>query len=108
MAKKETLQDIAIAQRNKLLASNTYDNADPSDNYTAKHTRALSDNLTPVQGKGTGIFLDTNNGGGSIDIYGNPAYAGSGRLPQLSANEFDAENTYKAPDTSKNTGQVTL
>ena len=108
MAKQSKLETIAISQRDKLIASNTYDNADPSENYSSKHTRALSDNLTPVQGKGTGIFLDTNNGGGSIDIHGNPAFAGSGRLQQMSANDFDKENPYQAPDTSKNSGQVTL
>ena len=50
-----------------------------TDNYSVLHTRALSDTTTPVYGKGTGVFLDTTNGGGEYDINGNPSILGSGR-----------------------------
>lgn len=104
--KQTKLEEVAISQRASLTTKNVYNSSDPSKNYTAKHTRALSDDETPIQGKGTGVFLDTNNGGGSYDIYGNPAIPGSGRKAGMSSNKYDGENTYKAPDMSKNSGQV--
>ncbi len=100
--KQSKLEKIAIDQRQSQLTKNTYTDADPSKNYTGKHTRALSDDETPVNGKGTGVFMDTNNGGSSVDIYGNMQFAGSGRKAALASNKFDPENTYKQPDTSKN------
>ncbi len=106
------LEQAAIAARNALVASNTYDNASASNNYTATHTRALHDSLTPVEGKGTGVFLDTYNGGGDIDINGNPADAGSGRLAAYANNGatwgYTPSTNYTAPDTSGNVGQVIL
>ena len=80
------LEEAAIAARNTLIAINGYDNVADANNYTATHTKALSDQNTPVKGKGTGVFLDTYNGGGSIDVYGNPTYGGSGRLPAIANN----------------------
>jgi hypothetical protein len=105
MAEKQSkLEEIAIQQRASLVTKNTFNNADSSNNYNSKHTRALSDDETPVQGKGTGVFMDTGNGGGTYDINGNPMYPGSGRKPALASNKFDPDNTYKTPDTSKNGG----
>jgi len=57
MATQSKLEQLAIAVRDGLVTRNTYNNADDANNYTDTHTRALSDQLTPVQGKGTGIFL---------------------------------------------------
>ena len=71
-------------------------------------TRALSDAETPVAGKGTGVFLDTYNGGGSLDINGNPAAAGSGRLQNVATNQYNGNNTYQHPDTSGNVGQFSF
>ena len=106
------LEQIAIAQRNALIASNNYDNANPSNNYSATHTRALSDQATPIYGKGTGIFLDTYNGGGDVDINGNPVYGGSGRLAAFANNGstwgYTPSSNYTAPDTTGNVGQVVL
>ena len=106
------LEQIAIAQRNVLIASNNYDNANPSNNYSATHTRALSDQATPIYGKGTGIFLDTYNGGGDVDINGNPVYGGSGRLAAFANNGstwgYTPSSNYTAPDTTGNVGQVVL
>lgn len=106
MATQSKLEEIAIAQRNILVAINPFDNADPSQNYTAVHTKALSDNITPVQGKGTGIFMDTTNGGGSLDINGAAQFPGSGRLAEIAANQFQPTTPYQHPDTSANIGQV--
>ena len=104
------LETAATAARNGLIAINGYNNADDANNYTATHTRALSDQLTPINGKGTGIFLDTYNGGGDLDINGNPTYAGSGRLSAIANNTskwgYGPDSYYTHPDTSANTGQV--
>lgn len=104
MAEQSKLEQIALEQRKTLMSKNTYNNAAPDENYSVKHTRALSDDITPINGKGTGIFLDTNNGGGSQDIYGNPTFIGSGRNAQLASNKYNKDNEYKTPDTSKNNG----
>jgi hypothetical protein len=104
------LEQAAIATRESLIAKNTYNSVDDANNYTSKHTRALSDELTPVAGKGTGIFLDTYNGGGDLDINGNPNAAGSGRLAAFANNTskwgYGPDNYYEHPDTSGNVGQV--
>jgi len=106
------LEQAAIANRERLIAKNNYNNEDDANNYTAKHTRALSDNRTPIYGKGTGIFLDTYNGGGDYDVNGNPAIAGSGRLAAFANNSstwgYGPTKYYTAPDTSQNKGQVTI
>lgn len=106
------LEQAAIAARNTLIAINNYDNADAANNYTATHTRALSDQLTPVNGKGTGVFLDTYNGGGSLDVYGSPSAAGSGRIAAIANNlstwGYGPQAYYQHPDTSGNVGQVTF
>tara|TARA_R110000772_G_scaffold267377_2_gene391239 strand:+ start:193 stop:525 length:333 start_codon:yes stop_codon:yes gene_type:complete len=104
------LETAATAARNGLIAINNYNGADDANNYTATHTRALSDQLTPINGKGTGIFLDTYNGGSDLDINGNPTYAGSGRLSAIAYNAskwgYSPDSYYSHPDTSANTGQV--
>jgi len=106
------LEQAAIATRTVLIAINNYDNVADANNYTATHTKALSDEQTPVKGKGTGVFLDTYNGGGSLDIYGNPAAAGSGRLAAIANNTstwgYGPTSYYQHPDTGGNVGQVTF
>jgi hypothetical protein len=106
------LEQAAIATRTVLIAINNYDNVADANNYTATHTKALSDEQTPVKGKGTGVFLDTYNGGGSLDIYGNPAAAGSGRLAAIANNTstwgYGPTSYYQHPDTGGNIGQVTF
>ena len=85
------LELIGINERSGLITPNLYkqDWTVPSslvDNYSVLHTRALSDTTTPIYGKGTGIFLDTDNGGGEYDINGNINYIGSGRLNAIVIN----------------------
>jgi hypothetical protein len=59
----------------------------PATPYSVTNTRALSDSTTPVYGKGTGLFLDTDNGGGEYDINGNQTnFPGSGRAPLMNYN----------------------
>lgn len=114
---QSALEVAAINQRNILLPKNYYNNASKANNYSAQHTRALADQTTPYQGKGTGVFLDiyNYNGGSAWDIYGNQGTAiGSGRIPAFALNrstwgyDFVPTNWYKQPDTSKNIGQVII
>lgn len=106
------LEQAAIATRDSLIARNNYNNADDSNNYSATHTRALADQTTPVYGKGTGVFLDTYNGGGDLDVNGNPTYGGSGRLAAFANNTstwgYGPNSYYQHPDTSGNVGQVSF
>ena len=113
------LEVAAIAARNTLIPKNTYNNAAPSNGYSATHTRALSDNVTPVYGKGSGNYLDVENYngvGGDLDINGNPSFAGSGRNPSFATNGSTwgygptglAMQNYTHPDTSANIGQVII
>lgn len=106
------LEEAAIATRINLITFNNYNNESDSNNYSATHTRAISDDTTPVAGKGTGIFLDTYNGGGSLDIYGVPNQSGSGRLAAIARNGatwgYTPDSYYVKPDTSNNIGQVTF
>ena len=108
------LEAAAITQRNILMAISTYNNAAAANNYTATHTRAVSDTSTPIYGKGSGQFLDIDNYGGvggDWDINGNQGNSvGSGRNPAFANNfatwGYDLSHNYQYPNTSLNTGQV--
>jgi hypothetical protein len=113
------LEAAAIAARASLLTNNTYNNAAVANEYSATHTRALSDTITPVYGKGSQGFLDIDNYGGvggSIDINGNANYIGSGRNPEMSLNNSTwgygpnglSMTPYTTPNTSLNVGQVVI
>jgi len=108
------LEQVAIQQRNVLIPINTYNDTAAANNYTATHTRALSDTITPEAGRGTNNYLDTSNynAGTQTDIAGNPAEAGSGRLAAFANNAstwgYTPDSTYQAPDTSLNVGQVVI
>ncbi len=114
------LEVYAIQARNTLIPKNLYNNADDANRYGAKHTRALSDQTTPIYGKGSGVFLDITNYagvGGDWDINGNAAFSmGSGRGPMFALNNSTwgygptqmGLQEYQHPDTSLNVGQVTI
>ena len=86
------LEIIGINERSGLVTPNLYKQNwttpnNTTDNYSVLHTRALSDTTTPIYGKGTGLFLDTSNGGGEYDINGyQTQYPGSGRLNAIGIN----------------------
>ncbi len=112
---QSALEQAAIAQRNILLPINTYNNASQANEYSATHTRALADSLTPHYGKGTGQFLDIYNysAGADWDIFGNQANAiGSGRNPAFANNYstwgYDNTHSYQRPNMSLNVGQVII
>lgn len=112
---QSALEIAAIAQRNFLIPANTYNNAASANEYSATHTRALADNLTPHYGKSTGQFLDiyNYNAGADWDIFGNQANSiGSGRNPAFASNYgtwgYDNNHSYQRPDPSRNIGQVVI
>ena len=112
---QSALEVAAIRQRSILIPINTYNNSALANEYSATHTRALSDTLTPHYGKGTGNYLDIHNynAGSDWDVFGNPSIAlGSGRNPAFGLNYttwgYDNKNDYKHPNTSKNIGQVII
>jgi len=114
------LEAAAIAARNTLIPINTYNNYASSNEYTATHTRAVSDQTTPIYGKGSGQFLDIDNYagvGGSLDINGNQnLYIGSGRVPAFAMNggmwgygpQGLGMQNYTSPNTALNIGQVVI
>jgi hypothetical protein len=101
MAERSKLDLLATEFREILLAKNAFNDADPSNNYSVNHTKALSDSETPIKGKGTGVYLDTYNGGGDLDINGNPEFPGSGRNAALAMNKgkwgYGPDSPYQAP-----------
>ena len=115
MATQSKLELAAIAQRNLLIPKNFYNGSDNNNQYNPTHTRAKADSLTPVNGKGTGGYLDINNynAGGEYDKNGNQAVAvGSGRKYALANNMstwgYGPTKVYEHPDTSLNIGQVII
>lgn len=93
------LEQLAIIQRDSITNPNLYklnwkEPLNVSNNYSVVHTRAISDTKTPIHGKGTGIFLDTENGGGEYDINGNPNHVGSGRVNALNINTYNKLSFY--------------
>ena len=55
------LEAAALIARTPLLPGNTYNNASNANEYSATHTRALSDTTTPIYGKCSGGFLAITN-----------------------------------------------
>jgi len=99
---KSKLDELATEYRKKNIVKNDYNGEDDANNYSSTHTKAMSDQQTPVKGKGTGVYMDTYNGGGDMDINGNPIYAGSGRLAAIANNTskwgYGPTSPYTAPD----------
>tara|TARA_R110000796_G_scaffold63162_2_gene145628 strand:+ start:3582 stop:3911 length:330 start_codon:yes stop_codon:yes gene_type:complete len=108
MSHQSKLEEVALAQRQNLLTSNTYNGFDVNNGYSATHSRAMSDDETPIHGKGTGVNFDTYNGGSSVDIHGDPSIPGSGRIQNGLKNEYNVNNAYHTPDMSGNLGQVVI
>ena len=78
------LELIAEKLRQEVISRNTY-NGDKS--YSSVNKNALSDG--DESGKGTGIFLDTINGGSSIDIVE--------RKNEIKVNEYQPNKPYTTP-----------
>ena len=92
------LEEIAEDQRNRLLTENIYQDK-LGKIYGATHPNATQeqggiDDRNNIKGKGTGEYLDTSKGGGSLDIFGRPDVQGSGRNNLLLLNKYNADNPY--------------
>ena len=71
-------------QRKRLIPKNDYK---PTNAYSATNKDAISDG--DEQGKGTGVFLDTANGGSSIDVLE--------RINEIKINENQKNKPYTTP-----------
>lgn len=71
-------------QRNRLFPKNDYKAVNP---YSSTNKNAISDG--DEFGKGTGIFLDTANGGSSIDTIE--------RINEIKINEYQKNKPYTTP-----------
>lgn len=71
-------------QRSKLIPKNDYK---PTNEYSQTNPDAISDG--DEFGKGTGQFLDTANGGSSVDIIE--------RVNEIKINEYQVNKPYTTP-----------
>jgi hypothetical protein len=78
------LGQVGEQQRQKLIPKNDYK---PVNQYSATNKDALSDG--DELGKGTGSFLDTINGGSSVDILE--------RKNEIKINEYQYDKPYTTP-----------
>lgn len=78
------LTAIADLQRKSLIVKNDYKTVNP---YSSVNPDALADG--DESGKGTGIFLDTINGGSSIDVVE--------RKNEIKQNEYQPNKPYTTP-----------
>ena len=78
------LTAIADMQRKSLVVKNDYKTVNP---YSSTNPDALADG--DESGKGTGIFLDTVNGGSGIDI--------AERKNEIKVNEYQPNKPYTTP-----------
>lgn len=81
---KNDLTVIADIQRKSLIVKNDYKTVNP---YSSVNPDAISDG--DESGKGTGIFLDTMNGGSSTDI--------AERKNEIKVNEYQPNKPYTTP-----------
>lgn len=78
------LSQIAVQQRSKLLPKNDYKD---TNEYSSTNPDAIADG--DELGKGTGVFLDTINGGSSIDSLE--------RKNVIKVNEYQINKPYTTP-----------
>ena len=71
-------------QRKRLIPKNDYKAVNP---YSSTNKDAISDG--DEFGKGTGVFLDTVNGGSSIDVIE--------RINEIKINEYQRDKPYTTP-----------
>lgn len=79
------LTAIADVERKKNLVKNDYNRQDP---YSSTNPDALGDG--DVLGRGTGIFLDTANGGTSVDA--------AERKNEIKINRYQPNKPYKVSE----------
>jgi hypothetical protein len=82
---KNSLTDIAERIRKELLTKNDY--GVKRNEYSATNKDAISDGDN--QGRGTGVFLDTQNGGTITDVVE--------RKNEIKINKYQSGNPYNTP-----------
>jgi hypothetical protein len=75
---------VGVEQRKKLIPKNDYK---PTNEYSQTNKDAISDG--DELGKGTGVFLDTANGGSSTDALE--------RVNTIKINEYQTNKPYTTP-----------
>jgi len=83
----QPMNDLGIIgeeQRKKLIPKNDYKE---TNKYSSTNPDALGDG--DEYGKGTGIFLDTANGGSSVDVIE--------RINEIKINEYQPNKPYTTP-----------
>lgn len=96
------LEDLGKQFRKDNIIKNTYQNGE-GNAYGSKHPNAKSDGNS--KGKGTGTSLDTYNGGSINDELGTANEPGSGRIANISKNQYSSEKPYETPSTDDNNNQ---
>jgi hypothetical protein len=93
----DRLTQFAEEYRRRLVIENGY-NDTTGNRYNAQHPNATQAvggrDPQNVRGRGTGVFLDTTNGGTSVDINGLPEYPNSGRNGINFLNRYTAQTPY--------------
>jgi len=79
------LTQIANEARKALITKNDYNQQKPP--YGATNPDAISDGV--IKGKGTGVFLDSVNGGNSVDILE--------RVNEIKINQYQSDKPYQYP-----------
>lgn len=79
------LTQIANNIRKTLIVKNDYDSDSPP--YSVVNPDAISDG--DIKGKGTGVFLDSQSGGNSIDNLE--------RVNEIKINKYQADKPYQIP-----------
>jgi hypothetical protein len=93
----DELTRYAEEYRRRLIIENGYNNT-PGNVYGVNHPNATlavgANDPNNLRGRGTGVYLDTSNGGTSVDINGLPDYPNTGRIGTLFLNRFTPTNPY--------------
>ncbi len=91
---KSKLAQIADDTRPVMLEKNFYnENKKYDSNHPNANQQVDSSDPNNIRGKGTGIKFDFENGGSSIDIYGDPNISNTGRIA-IRQNLYTADNKY--------------
>lgn len=90
------LEELAKTARESMLSKNIYTSETQYGSSHPNATQAAGGNDDPlnIMGKGTGIVLDTTNGGSSVDVNGSPSIAVPTGRAALQKNEYNADNVY--------------
>ena len=95
---KSKLSEIADVARKDLEVKSTY-KFDGTNQYSARHPNALAevgsiDDPANIKGKGIEGAIGADGAGGHYDIYGNGLDSASGRIGNLTKNQYTKDQPY--------------